>query len=78
MVSAAGNTQGSLFRALLDRVPLFSTQTGRADQGTARLPPAIPIPGFDPKSYLDRKGLGNLSRTSQLACAAASRLAARK
>lgn len=76
MVSAAGHTQESLFRALLDRVPLFSTEAGRADHGAARAAPAIPIPGFDPKSYLDRKGLGNLSRTSQLACAAASRLAA--
>ena len=36
--------------------------------------PAVSISDFDPKRYVDRKGLKNLSRTSQLACSAASRL----
>jgi len=35
----------------------------------------IPIEGFQPRSYLDRRGLKDLSRTSQLACAAAAQLA---
>ncbi|HEY3175980.1 MAG TPA: beta-ketoacyl synthase N-terminal-like domain-containing protein [Candidatus Polarisedimenticolia bacterium] len=76
MVSAAGDTPGSLFGALIDRVPLLVKQAGTSGGGEAGPAPAIPIRGFVPRHYLDRKGLGNLSRTSQLACAAASRLAA--
>jgi 3-oxoacyl-[acyl-carrier-protein] synthase II len=52
---------------------------GRTSQGSAtdepRVVPTLAIRDFQPKTYLQRKGLRDLSRISQLACAAASRLA---
>jgi len=66
LISAGGDTADSLFAALLDARPLAALP----DLGL----PAVGIPDFDPKNYVDRKGLKHLSRTSQLACAAAARL----
>jgi 3-oxoacyl-[acyl-carrier-protein] synthase II len=63
LVSAAGDGAEELLRALT-----CASGTGPATSGRT-------IEGFDPARYLERKGLRHLSRISQLACAAASRLA---
>lgn len=63
LVTAAGDTPAAVFGALCTGVP------------RARAVPSVPITDFDPKTYLERKGLKDFSRTSQLVCAAASRLA---
>ncbi len=68
VVSAAGLTAASLFDAID-----AGRQLVRPGQGED--PPCVPIEGFDPREHIDRKGLANLSRTSQLACVAAVRLA---
>jgi len=68
LVSVAGSSPEALFDAIASgRARL--TRNDSLDVACA------PIEGFDPKRHLDRKGLGDLSRTSQLACAAASLLA---
>lgn len=67
LITAAGDTAQELFAAVIRGVPMAAT--GTAEPFTA------PIPGFDPKNYMKRKGLKDLSRTSQLACAAAARVA---
>lgn len=56
LVSAAGDTQESVLTAMLARSPLASTA----------------IDGFDARRYIPRKGVKDLSRISQLACAAAA------
>jgi len=69
MISAAGDTPEGLSLALsrgLLHEPASPSGGGRQL--------GIPIEGFHPRSYLDRRGLKDLSRTSQLACAAAARL----
>ena len=66
LICPAGDTPQQLFAALLEG----RTLAGRNDGD----PPAVRIEGFPPKQYIDRKGLKLLSRTSQLAGAAASRL----
>jgi 3-oxoacyl-[acyl-carrier-protein] synthase II len=59
LISAVGDSPGQLFAALRKgQVP------------TA----AVEIEGFNPKDYINRKGLKFLSRTSQLACVAAELL----
>lgn len=65
LVSAAGDSPDSLFTALERRVRLVDASTA-----------SVPIRDFDPKTHLKRKGLKDLSRTSQLACTAASFLTA--
>jgi 3-oxoacyl-[acyl-carrier-protein] synthase II len=71
LVSAAGDTPAALLEALERGGPLAELH---AVEGSATQVRAAPIAGFDPKSYIQRKGLKNLSRTSQLACAAAARV----
>jgi 3-oxoacyl-[acyl-carrier-protein] synthase II len=65
LISAGGDTPQALGSALA-----ASAVPDPDDQGVV----AARIADFDPKRYMDRKGLKHLSRTSQLACAAASRL----
>ncbi len=63
LVSAAGDDPDALFSRLLEARSL----------AVSRSPiPVAPIEGFVPSKYVQRKGLKHLSRTSQLACAAAS------
>lgn len=64
LVSAAGDTPQALFQALLAGVPLAAAHP---DAGF----PTAAFDGFDAKSYLQKKGVKDLSRVSQLACAAA-------
>ena len=83
LVTAAGDTPADLLAALSAGEPLARPsriQAGEPGSPAARTPTDLslrsaPIGGFDPKRYMDRKGLKDLSRTSQLACAAASRVA---
>ncbi len=65
MVTAAGDTSQAVFQALLARAPLASV---RLDDGGV----VASIAEFDPKRYILRKGVKDLSRTSQLACSAAA------
>jgi 3-oxoacyl-(acyl-carrier-protein) synthase len=65
MVTAAGDTSDTIFQALLDRTPKASV---RVDDGRV----VASIAEFDPKRYIVRKGVKDLSRTSQLACSAAA------
>jgi len=78
MVSASGDTPADLHRALCRGVPLWTDRAGDGPVAPdARAVGAVsPIDGFDPKKYLQARGLKDLSRTSQLACAAAAPLAA--
>src|SRR5438093_6648879 len=69
IITVAGDTPRALHEALVRGIPLGS----RIPSVSSGLP-AAPIHDFDPKTYLKRKGLKDLSRTSQVACAAASRL----
>lgn len=64
LVSAGGDTLEALHGFLLAgaSAPRLDPETGLV---------VAPLTSFDPKRYLDRKGLKDLSRTSQLACAAA-------
>lgn len=64
MITAAGDTSQAVFQALLARKPLASV---RLDDGGV----VASIGGFDPKRYVLKKGIKDLSRTSQLACSAA-------
>jgi len=66
LVSVAGDDPPAVFEALRVARPL-----GTDDESGY---PAVRVPDFDPRRYVRRKGLKLLSRTSQLACAAASRL----
>ena len=68
LVAAAGSAPEAIF----DAVAGGSSRAALRDGTNVA---CLPIEGFDPKAHLDRKGLGDLSRTSQLACAAAARLA---
>lgn len=68
LVAAAGSAPEAIF----DAVAAGSSRAALRDGTNVA---CLPIEGFDPKAHLDRKGLGDLSRTSQLACAAAARLA---
>lgn len=65
VVSAAGDTPEAVMNALVRGVPLGST---REDDRLA----AAAIAGFDPKRYVARRWVNDLSRMSQLACAAAA------
>jgi 3-oxoacyl-[acyl-carrier-protein] synthase II len=67
LVSPAGDAPRALFGAVV-----AGARPGRVDAGGL---PAVRIHDFQPQRYLARKGLRHLSRTSQLACAAASALA---
>jgi 3-oxoacyl-(acyl-carrier-protein) synthase len=66
VISAAGDKPEALHRALCNATPLARAAEGLTTAG---------IEGFQPKSYIQRRGLRDLSRTSQLACVAASPLA---
>ena len=69
LITTAGDTSEQLFSRLLEgRPPTVENETL----------PSAPIGDFDPKQYVKRKGLKHLSRTSQLACAAASRMPTQK
>ena len=68
LISAAGDHPDALFSRLLEA---RSVATDSSDSVPFA---AAPILGFDPSSYLRRKGVKHLSRTSQLACAAAGKL----
>jgi len=109
LITAAGDSPGEVFAAVLTAVPLAVRERRSAapvavgecsmpgeapppagktspgvpfagprasSAGGSRHPASVPVLGFDPKAYLARKGLKDLSRASQLACAAASRVAA--
>lgn len=65
LVTAAGDTPHSVLSALLARTPLVSV---RSEDGVV----VAPCAEFDPKRYIVRKGVKDLSRTSQLACSAAA------
>jgi 3-oxoacyl-[acyl-carrier-protein] synthase II len=67
LVTAGGDTAEALFSRLLEARPVVGVQ---------HAPPTASIEAFEIRRYLDRKGVGLMSRTSQLACAAASRLPA--
>lgn len=69
LVAASGAGPEDLHRTLCRGLPLWTT-----DAGAGPLPSA-PIRDFDARAILDRRGLKDLSRTSQLACAAAARAA---
>ena len=64
MVTAAGDTAAQILQALLARTPLAAA---RLDEGGI----VASIAEFDPKRYILKKGVKDLSRTSQLACSAA-------
>ena len=65
LVTAAGDTPQALFAALAAGSPRAAVhpETGF---------PVVACASFDAKTYLKRKGVKDLSRTSQLACAAAA------
>ncbi len=63
LVSAAGDNPDALFSRMLEARSLAVSRSSI---------PVAPIEGFVPSNYVQRKGLKHLSRTSQLACAAAS------
>jgi 3-oxoacyl-(acyl-carrier-protein) synthase len=65
LVSAAGDTSARVLEALLAKAPLASV---RSDDDVA----VAAMEEFDPKRYILRKGVKDLSRTSQLACSAAA------
>lgn len=65
-------TGAGLVTAAGDDAPALAARILRDPAGT---PSTQGIADFDPARYLRRKGLRHLSRTSQLACAAAARLA---
>ena len=65
MITAAGDTPQAVLQSLLARTPLSSV---RLDDGGV----VASIAEFDPKRYIFRKGVKDLSRISQLACSAAA------
>ncbi len=68
LVTAAGDTPGHLHSAFVAGAPLAAP---RPDTDY----PVAAIENFDAHGYLPRKGVKDLSRLSQLSCAAASRIA---
>ena len=77
LVTAAADTREKLHEALCRglvprRIDLAASQTGGSRQAPL---PSVPIESFDIKAYIQRRGLKDLSRTSQLACAAGAPLA---
>lgn len=71
-VTAAGHAAGAVLDALRERrVPPREPFDAERGPGTLAL---VPIAGFDPSQHVARKGLKHLSRTSQLAVAAAAGL----
>lgn len=70
--AAAGSAAPDARGAAPDDERGLSADTEPPPQPPGTAAPAIPIQDFDPKVYLKRKGLKDLSRTSQLACAAGS------
>jgi 3-oxoacyl-[acyl-carrier-protein] synthase II len=54
--------------------PVLDELARSAGGSRCERPARWPIPGFDIKRYVERKGASQLSRISQLSCAAASRL----
>ena len=77
LVAASGPGPDDLHRTLCGGVPLWTAGTGGATDGApgGRSFPSAPITGFEVRAILDRRGLKDLSRTSQLACGAAARAA---
>ncbi len=65
MVTAAGDTSQQVLETLSARTPLAAV---RLDAGGV----VASIAEFDPKRYISKKGVKDLSRTSQLACSAAA------
>jgi 3-oxoacyl-(acyl-carrier-protein) synthase len=73
IVSTAGDTAAAVFDRLLEGERLAADlQPSTAEGPEADSFPAATIAGFEPRRYVERKGFKLLSRTSQLACAAAS------
>ncbi len=75
LVSAVGDTLESLERAVEAGTPLGGAAEAPGNAALAAGPRCVPIERFDPKRYINRRGLKDLSRTSQLACAAAAPIA---
>jgi 3-oxoacyl-(acyl-carrier-protein) synthase len=73
VITAAGNTAAAVHQALCDARPLARVSE---DENTAGLAIA-PIENFQAKDHIQRRGLRDLSRTSQFACVAAAPLAKR-
>lgn len=77
LVSAGGDAPADLARAIADGIslarPIPAAEWGGEDP--AHPLAAAMIERFDPKRYVQRRGIRDLSRTSQLACAAAAPLA---
>jgi len=77
LVAAVGRTPQDLHLALCRGLPCWPPDSPAPAGDTPPVgPPAAPIAGFNVREHLDRRGLKDLSRTSQLACAAAAPLAA--
>jgi len=77
LVAAVARTAQELHLALCRGLPCWSPDSpGPAGDTLSSGAPAAPIAGFNVREHLDRRGLKDLSRTSQLACAAAAPLAA--
>lgn len=68
LVTAAGDSPEALFAAVVAGIPLCKTREGEGFK-------VAEMDGFDARRHLDRKGVRDLSRTSQLACSAAARVA---
>ncbi len=76
LVAASGRTPQEVHLALCRGVPCWPPGSPAEPGGALPSgPPFAPIEGFNIKDHLDRRGLKDLSRTSQLACAAAAPLA---
>lgn len=71
LIAAGADTAARLFQRMLD-----AERPAPVPPPEGAGPQALPVVGFAVRSYLDRRGLKDLSRTSRLACAAASRLGA--
>ncbi len=77
LVAAPGRSPQDLHLSLCRGVPCWPQDSAAPGGGAlAAQPSAAPIEGFNIREHLDRRGLKDLSRTSQLACAAAAPLAA--
>ena len=74
LVSAVGDTPAGLHAAMCAGMPLRRPLRDPASPEDAPEPrfPTVPMTDFQISNYIQSRGLKDLSRTSQLACAAAS------